>query len=101
MRLVTEMKYLGVIVDDCINFKPLIQQQKQKLRNFKSTLKLAWLCDAPHKIRYIAWKSLLVSRFSYGLSLLANHDSKIRQLQTQILYRMTKSVLQINSNPPT
>ena len=59
--------YLGVTLDDCLNFTPA----KQKLSKYMGTMKktMAYISRGimPQKLVYQAWQTLVSSKFNYAL----------------------------------
>ena len=90
----SEYKYLGIRLDDCGTVKPALKHLNQNLRKFKSALSLIWANKLPQSTRYLAWISLIKSRFTYGLKVLLAHQKQgVRVFYEKLLYQSVKALL--------
>ena len=64
--IVEEYKYLGVQVSDDVSVRSNNSNLSKKLKVLNKKLKLQWAFKLPEDIRYLAWKSLLESKFMYA-----------------------------------
>ena len=48
----TQYTYLGVEIDDCLNFRPLTKKFKSKLKTFKSQLTMCWANKLDQNTKY-------------------------------------------------
>ena len=97
--VVETYKYLRVLLDDTGSFMPMQTEFNKKLRNYRRQLSLSWSTKLPDQTRYLAWPSLIYSRFTYGLALIAAHQPKIEALHTKLLYQSFKGYLQTKKTP--
>ena len=81
--VVSSYKYLGLLVDDCMDLKPLQASLKAKIRTLKYQVALTWGKQLPGKARLLAWYSLVRSRVVYGMFLICHFQpSLLKTLQS-------------------
>ena len=97
--VVAEYKYLGITMNDTGSFKPLHKELNRRLTSYKRQLSMCWATKLPHKIRHLTWQSLIYSRFSYSLALVASFNKKTEEFHTKLLYQSFKGLLQTKRNP--
>lgn len=78
-----------------------MQKLKAQLSSFNKRLHFQWANKLPNRARWMTWLSLMRSRFTYGLSVVAHHFPPAVKSQTQFLYCTVKNLLQINIKPKT
>ena len=97
--VVQSYKYLGVLIDDSLQFDIATKKLKAKEKEMKYQVKMSWANEMPGKARYIIWQALIHSRFAYSMDLLMNYSPKLRKWYESLLYQLLKSLLHINTNP--
>ena len=75
--VVSEYKYLGLIIDDCGDMKPLNGKLKSLQKAFKQQISMSWAHKLPTRVKLLAWNSLIRSKIMYGLYCIASHNKRI------------------------
>ena len=71
--IVPHYKYLGLLVDDCMDLKPLQSSLKAKIKQLKYQVSFSWGKRLPGKTRLLAWYSLIRSKIVYGMFLITKY----------------------------
>ena len=96
--VVQQYKVLGVYIDQSASCSFQINQIEEKVKQLDYLLKLSWAKKLPPTLRYYAWNSVVISKFTYGNFLLAFHFDLIHQALTSFLYRAIKRLLKVKGN---
>ena len=98
--VVTQYKYLGLLLDDCGDMKPLSSSLKSLMTAYKRQLSLSWAYKLPSKVKLLAWSSLIKSKFLYGLFCAAKvNPNRVRPRIKSFLYNSLKNLFQLKSKP--
>ena len=97
--VVSEYKYLGLVLDDCGDLKPLNQTLKATLKSYKQQVSMSWAHKFPAKLKLLAWDSLLRSKVLYGLFCVAGKCKRVAATVKTFLYSSVKHLLGIKSRP--
>ena len=97
--VVSQYKYLGLVLDDCGDLKPLNQTLKATLRSYKQQVSMSWAHKFPAKLKLLAWASLLRSKVLYGLFCVAGKSRPVAATVRTFLYSSVKHLLGIRSRP--
>ena len=97
--VVTNYTYLGIEFDDSFTFIPAEKKVKYHMTQLKSKLQMTWALKLPQRTRFRAWQSLIVSRFMYGMTMLASISDKMATTLHTLWYRAIKGLLSIRGNP--
>ena len=84
--IVTEYKYLGVLVDDILTFQPFESNIKDKLKTYKSQIDFSWTNKLAQSHRYLLWHSLVQSRLVYGAAIVASFHQSSKLILQRIHY---------------
>ena len=97
--LVKFYKYLGIIIDDCGSIMPFLDHLKSFRKEFKSRLTLQWAHKFSLEARLQVWRSLVYSKFKYGMVFLASKYEKALNVVKSFLYQSIKALLHFKNNP--
>ena len=97
--VVSQYKYLGLVIDDCGDMKPLNQTLKAQMTAFKRQISMSWAYKVPSKVKLLAWNSLIRSKFMYGLYCVTMHSKRAVPTIKQFFYNSLKNMLQLKSKP--
>ena len=93
MPVVSQYKYLGLVIDDCGDMKPLNQTLKAQMTAFKRQISMSWAYKMPSNVKLLAWNSLIRSKVTYGLYCIAKHSKRIIPTIKQFFYSSLRSIL--------
>ena len=97
--VVAQYKYLGLVLDDCGDLKPLRKTLKTALAAHKQQISMSWAHKFPAKLKLLAWSSLLRSKLLYGLFCVAGRCRKVAESVQSFLYSSIKHMLGLKSRP--
>ena len=97
--ILTEYKYLGLKIDDCLKFD--VELSKKKLDELKLKKISYILTNGKLDIanRYAVWHSLFKSKVWYQVVLLSSISEAIRTWANGYIYRSLKQLLNLQGNP--
>ena len=97
--MVTSYTYLGVQIDDAFSFTPAQKSLNKHMQQLKHKLQMTWALKLPARAKLRAWQSLIVSRLTYGMTLLAAISDKMAEALHTLWYRALKGLINIKGNP--
>ena len=96
-----QMKYLGILIDDCGNAKPHLKATKLMVAGLKRQISLNWAAKLPPNLKLLSWQSLVRSKVMYHLLNLTHYFPTLKQTLVSFLYQSIKALLQYKRNPDT
>ena len=62
-------------------------------------MQISLIHKLPAKIRFLTWQSLLLSKFNYGLTTIAQYDNKVVLIAKSFFYQSFRALMNIKSKP--
>ena len=96
--VVTQQKYLGLLFDDCLNFRLQIDKIDSIQRKFWKVLRYSGLAKLPPEAKVHIWNVIFWAQAQYGNVFFANNPA-IKQSLAKLMYGAFKAILSIKTNP--
>ena len=99
--LVDQYKYLGVLIDNCLNLQMEVQKKKQIERQLVTQQRRMAYMKLDQPSRYHVWQALFKSRTWYSIVLTSRLADKLQSWAKGYLYRSIKALMGVTGNPST
>ena len=99
--MVDEYKYLGVMIDNCLNLKSEMHKKKQMEISLKSSMNRLSYTKLDKAAKYHVWQALFKSRVWYSIILTTRLNAQMKKWTQSFLYRSLKQITGLKGNPNT
>ena len=96
---VIEYKYLGLIINQCLNFKSICSKIKMKLANHRLHLRKISNSDLKPKARKLLLKTIYYQFITYGCTLIYTISNQYKKCLNSAMYQFTKQIFGVKGNP--
>ena len=96
---VTEYKYLGLVINQSLNFKSICSKIKMKLAYQRLHLRKISNSDLKPKARKLLLKTICYQFITYGCTLMYTISNKYKKCLNSEMYQFTKQIFGFKGNP--